>query len=310
MSSQTQAKQDKAPARGDSRTAGELRQRLLAGLPVEERRLRLNRVTTAVLEGGDGPPVVLLHGPAEYAAKWLGVIPDLVTRHRVIAPDLPGHGASEGFEGVVDVDRVLAWLDDLITCTCAAPPVLVGHLIGGAIAARFAARHGERVSRLVLVDALGLAAFQPAPEFGQAVAEFFERPAEATHDQLWSRCAFDLGSLRDRLGEQWESIKAYNIDRALAPELHGTQQSLMEQFGFPPIPSAELDRIAVPTALIWGRHDLATPLAVAQATSTRRGWPLHVIENAADDPPLEQPDLFLETLRLVVDPRQAGRGTP
>jgi hypothetical protein len=49
----------------------------------------------AVLEGGDGPPVVLLHGPGALAAEWMRVIPDLVTTQRVVAPDLPGHGASE-----------------------------------------------------------------------------------------------------------------------------------------------------------------------------------------------------------------------
>src|SRR5919197_5155852 len=71
------------------------RERLLAGLPVAERRLELAGISTAVLEGGAGRPVVLLHGPGEYGAKWMRVIPDLVTTHRVIAPDLPGHGASE-----------------------------------------------------------------------------------------------------------------------------------------------------------------------------------------------------------------------
>ena len=62
----------------------------------------------------------------------------------------------------------------------------------------------------------------------------------------------------------------------------------------PAIPPAELARIAVPTTLIWGRHDLATPLSVAEAASARYGWPLHVIEDAADDPPIEQPEAFLE----------------
>ena len=54
------------------------RERLLAGIPVTERRLQLAGVSTAVLEGGDGPPIVLLHGPGEFAAKWMRVIPDLV----------------------------------------------------------------------------------------------------------------------------------------------------------------------------------------------------------------------------------------
>src|SRR5213592_4028394 len=114
------------------------REQLLEGIPVRERRLELAGVSTAVLEGGEGPPVVLLHGPGEFAAKWMRVIPDLVTTHRVVAPDLPAHGASEVPDGSLDADLVLDWLDELIDRTCPSPPVLVGHILGGAIAARFA----------------------------------------------------------------------------------------------------------------------------------------------------------------------------
>ena len=70
------------------------REQMLAGIPVSERRLTLAGMSTAVLEGGDGPPMVLLHGPGEFAAAWLPVLPDLIRTHRVIVPDLPGHGAS------------------------------------------------------------------------------------------------------------------------------------------------------------------------------------------------------------------------
>ena len=298
---------DARPAAHDPSRA---RQRLLTGLPATERRLRLNGIDTAVLEAGMGPPIVFLHGPGEYAAKWLGVIPDFATTNHVIVPDLPGHGSSEPIDGPPDVERVLGWLGDLIECTCATPPVLVGQILGGAIAARFASAHGERVSHLVLVDTLGLTPFQPAPEFRLALAGFLAEPTEETHDRLWSRCAFNLDALRDRLGDHWQDIKAYNLDRAHAPELKSTQQALMEQFGFPPIAQAELARIAVPTALIWGRHDLATSLSVAQAASARYGWPLHVIEGAADDPPLEQPEAFVHALRaaLKTAKRQVGEG--
>jgi pimeloyl-ACP methyl ester carboxylesterase len=276
------------------------RERLLAGIPLNERRLDLAGVSTAVLEGGSGPPIVLLHGPGEYAAKWIRVIPDLVTTHRVIAADMPGHGISEVPDGPLDSDRVLEWLGKLIECTCSTPPVLVGQILGGAIAARFASGHGDRLSQLVLVDTLGLAPFQPAPEFGRALTEFIAEPTEDTHDLLWRRCAFDLDRMRDRMGASWDRIKAYNLDRARTPSLHATQQSLMERFGIPSIPPAELARIAVPTTLIWGRHDLATRLPVAEAASTRYGWPLHVIENAADDPPMEQSEAFLKALRVAL----------
>ena len=273
---------------------------LLAGIPVTERRLELAGVSTAVLEGGDGPPLVLLHGPGANAAHWLRVLPELVATHRVIAPDLPGLGASAVGGDPLDGERVLAWLGELIESTCPSPPALVGYALGGAIAARFAAAHGDRLSRLVLVDALGLTALEPAPEFGLALHGFLAQPTEHTHDELWRHCALDLDGLRERMDGGWEPFRAYNVDRARTPSVQAALGALMEQFGGPPIAPAELARIAVPTTLIWGRHDLATPLEVAEAASPDHGWPLHVIEDCADDPPIEQPEAFLAALRTAL----------
>jgi len=276
------------------------RERLLAGIPATQRQLQLAGVSTAVLEGGDGPPVVLLHGPGGNAAHWMQVIPDPLTNHRVVAPDLPGQGASEVADGPLDADRVLAWLDELIARTCTSPPALVGYALGGAIAARFAINHSGRLGRLVLVDTLGLSQFQPAPEFGVALSEFLAQPTERTHDLLWQHCALDLDSVRQRMGERWDAFKAYNVDRARTPNVQAALGVLMELFGLPAIPSMDLARITVPTTLIWGRHDLATRLPIAEAASARYGWPLHVIEHAADDPPIEQPEAFVRALRAAL----------
>jgi pimeloyl-ACP methyl ester carboxylesterase len=89
------------------------------------------------------------------------------------------------------------------------------------------------------------------------------------------------------MGEHWAPFKAYNLDRARTPSVKAALGILMEQLGVPKIPSANLARIAVPTTLIWGRYDLATRLRVVEAASARYGWPLRVIENAADDPAIE-----------------------
>jgi len=274
------------------------RERLLDGTPVTERRTRFAGIPTALLEGGEGPPMVLLHGPGESGAKWFGVMPDLVRTHRVIAPDLPGHGESAAMDA--PADHVLAWLDELVQATCDQPPVLVGQIVGGAIAARYAAAHPERVGHLVLVDTLGLAPFQPTPEFGAALGAFLAHPDETTHDDLWRRCAFDLDGLRTRLGERWRFLKAYNLDRAHAPGLGPTQESLMAAFGFPAIAPEQLRAIRTRTSLIWGRHDLATNLQVAEAAAARYGWPLRVIDAAGDDPAIEQPAAFVAALRAAL----------
>jgi len=285
------------------RRAGEMaRRRLLAELPVTERRLRLAGIPTVVLEGGEGPPVVLLHGPMANATHWKWVIPGLAAGHRVIVPDLPGHGACEMTgDGRIYVDRVMAWLGELIDETCRTPPALVGQLLGGAIAARFAGMQAHRLTRLALVDTFGLRPFQPTPEFGLALSNFLAQPTERSHADLWQHCAFDLDALRQRMGAQWSPFEAYNLDRASAPSVQAAVGALMEAFAVPEIPSSDLARIALPTTLIWGRHDRATPLAVAEEASARFGWPLHVIESCNDDPPVEQPEALLRTLRAALD---------
>ena len=234
MAIQAQMKEPGGPT-----VAGGARARLVAALPVTERRLQLAGISTAVLEGGDGPPIVLLHGPSGYAAHWMGVIPGLVPSHRVIAPDLPGHGASEVINGSLDGGRVLAWLGELIERTCKTPPILIGQLLGGAIAARFAIEQGHRLSRLALVDTFGLRPFEPAPEFGQALHAFLAQPTEHTHRSLWRHCAFDLDRVRERMGELWEPFELYNLDRARTPSAQAALATLMEQFGMPAIPAAD-----------------------------------------------------------------------
>jgi pimeloyl-ACP methyl ester carboxylesterase len=284
--------------RGPRFAGADARQRLLAGLPVSERRLQLAGVSTAVLEGGDGPPIVLLQG--EFAAVWMRVIPELVTTHRVIAPDLPGLGASEVSGRLPDADAVLTWLAELIEQTCALPPVLVGKGPAGALAARFAIDHGDRIDRLVLVDTHGLDRFRPAPGMALSFIGVLLRPTERGLERGFRHCFADLDGVRAEMGERYEWMAAYALDRFRTPSVKAAMRSLMRELASA-IPSGDLDRIAVPTTLIWGRHDLGVRLNVAEAASARHGWPLHVIENARDDPAIEQPAAFLEALRTALD---------
>jgi pimeloyl-ACP methyl ester carboxylesterase len=152
----------------------------------------------------------------------------------------------------------------------------------------------------VLVDTFGLATFEPSPEFGSALMGFLAQPTAETHDGLWQRCSFDLDGLHQALGTRWDAIKTYNLDLANTAAVAEAGSKLMELFAMPAIPPEVLGRIAVPTTLIWGRHDLATQLRIGEAASARYGWPLHVIDNAADDPTIDQPEAFLNALRSAL----------
>jgi pimeloyl-ACP methyl ester carboxylesterase len=298
------------PAEATAGTTGGLtRRQLLAGVPVEDTTLSIAGTATSVLVGGSGPPMVLLHGPGEFAGTWIPVLGDLVATHQVIAPDLPGHGATETPDAVdtVDTDWVDLWLDELIAQTCSEPPVLVGRVVGGAVAARFAAEHPGSVSQVVLVDMTGLVPFEPDPRFGLALNRFVADPTNTTFERAMHFCAFDLDGIRSRLGDRWSAYSRYAVELVRTPRVQRAMGSFLQMYAAP-IPSEVLERIDVPTTLIWGRHDLATPVGVAQEAAARYGWPLHVIDDAGDDPPLDQPEAFVNALRTALTGR-VGAGS-
>jgi pimeloyl-ACP methyl ester carboxylesterase len=284
---------DQAPA------GNHARERLLDATPATERRLMLAGISTAVLIGGDGPPIVLLHGPGEFALTWMRVMPDLMKTNRVIVPDLPGHGASLLGDAPLDPDRVLAWLGELIEQTCPSPPYLAGHLLGGAVAARFAIANGELLRGLALVDTFGLRRLRPSPMFTLTLINFLARPTGGSRDRFFRQCFVDMNGLQHQLGPLWEPLMTCALEGANSPDQKAALRSLMPQLGWRAIPEEELARIAVPTILIWGRHDRQTPLAVAQRASSRYGWPLNIIEDAADDPAFEQPEAVVSALSVA-----------
>jgi pimeloyl-ACP methyl ester carboxylesterase len=258
-----------------------------------------------MLEGGRGAPILLLHGPGESAVNFRWIIPGLVDTNRVIAPDLQGHGGT-GLRGErLEGKQVLDWLGELISATCTSPPVVVGHVLGGAIAARYARTERDRLAHLVLVDSLGLARFRPSPSFAFGLFRFATRPSERTYERFMKQCAFDLDRLRDRIGGEWEPFVSHNLELARSDRAKEARR-LMRQLGIPRIPSRELDRIETPTTLIWGRHDRANRLGIAEAASVRHGWPLHVIDEAADDPIRDRPNDFLRALRTAIGSDAAG----
>jgi pimeloyl-ACP methyl ester carboxylesterase len=276
------------------------RKATLESLPVVERRHDLAGIPTVVLEGGDGPTVVLLHGPGEFAALWGRVVPGLTETHRVVVPDLPGHGATGlPTDGPLDAERWLAWLRDLIARTCSRPPALVGHLAGGALALRHAVEGGP-VERIVLVDSAGLAFSRPSPSFAASLAGFLAHPTERSLDRFVGRCMYDFDAVRDDLGAHWDPLAAYALAGVRQPGARSAVLSFAMALGTRPIRRRDLARISVPVSMIWGRYDLQNRLRIAEAAAARFGWPLEVIEDARDDPCFERPDSALPALRAAL----------
>ena len=273
-----------------------VRDRLLEGLPLKQRQQEIDGLTTSVLEGGDGPPLVLLHGGIQAGGViWWRVLPRLATTYRVVVPDLPGLGESQP-AAHLDARTVAAWLDRLIEMSCGEEqPILVAHSTPGALAARFAVEHGARLRRLVLVDAAGLAPFRPSPGLLLALLRSVLRPTIGSFEGLMGRVMHDLDRVRQQEDGRWQALARYAVSRAARPSAKRAMRQVARA-GTRAIPHDQLRGIAVPTALLWGSHDRLLPLPIAQAASATLGWSLHVIDDAGHLPHVEQPDAFLAAL--------------
>jgi pimeloyl-ACP methyl ester carboxylesterase/putative sterol carrier protein len=117
------------------------------------RAVRAGGIETFYLEAGpcDAPPVVLVHGLGATNASMLPLIPALSRHHRVIAPDLPGHGGSQATSAAHAARFLGDWLVAFLRETCDQPAVLVGNSLGGRTALEAALNSPQDVSGLVLL---------------------------------------------------------------------------------------------------------------------------------------------------------------
>ena len=277
--------------------------RLLTGLPVTECTLDLGGISTAVLEGGSGSPIVLLHGLGGYAAEWSLVIPRLAGRHRVVVPDLPGLGRSHLPPARLDAASVVSWLRQLIEQTCNEPPTLVGHSLGGGIAARFAIEHGDQVRRVVLVDSTSLSRQRPAPGLVLAILRFSARPTRANHDRFLRQVLVDPVRTGGLWGDRWPAAADYEIELAHNKDVSTATGRLMRRIVMRRIPREKLAKIGVPVTLIWGTEDRLMKFAIAQQTADRLRWPLHPIQDCGHGPHIERPEEFTDALEATIATR-------
>jgi 2-hydroxymuconate-semialdehyde hydrolase len=285
---------------------------MLEGLPVTERRLRLAGLSTVVLEGGDGPPLVLLHGGIESGgAYWAPVIERLAESHRVVVPDVPGLGESEPVAELTP-DTFAEWFRALLRETCEERPTLVGHSLGGGLSARYAARHAESISRLVIYCGTGVGPYRIPVGLAIRAIMFDLRPSERNAERFDHFAFFDFDKARLRDGEWLAAWSLYARERARVPHVKRTMRRLIRR-AKKQVPEAELRRITVPTSLIWGSHDRFVPLSVAEWASARLGWPLRVIDATGHVPHIERPEVFCDELQACLRdrvPSLGGAGGP
>src|SRR5262249_3853186 len=123
---------------------------------VELRHLTIHGHHIGVRTGGSGPVLLLVHGMAGSSSTWLCVFPRLTEHFTVVAPDLPGHGASDKPRGDYSLGAFACALRDVLVALGHEHGTVVGQSLGGGVAMQFAYQFPERCERMVLVSSGGL----------------------------------------------------------------------------------------------------------------------------------------------------------
>src|SRR5271157_978528 len=123
---------------------------------MEPKTITLHGRSVTYAQAGGGPVLLLIHGMGGTFENWQEVIEPLAREHTVVAPGLPGHGASAPGAGDYSLGALAAGLRDLLVLLGHERATLVGHSLGGGIAMQFAYQFPEITERLVLVSSGGL----------------------------------------------------------------------------------------------------------------------------------------------------------
>lgn len=271
----------------------------------EVRYVRAGGRRVRCLVAGEGPPVVLLHGGGIDAAavSWREAIPRLANDFTVYAPDWPGYGGSDEPETTPSTPYYHEVLVDLLDSLDLERVALVGISMGGGVALSVSLDHPERVSRLVLVDSLGLGGVVPGGYLGYLFTRI-PYVSELTwallrrSRRLWALSlrgiVADPGAITEDLlddvawaGRQPNAGRAFRTFQWTEVDRRGLATDFSDRF-------AEL---RMPTLLVHGESDPLVP--VAWAVRAERQIPdaeLCVLENCGHWPPREQPDRFVEAV--------------
>ncbi len=263
----------------------------------------------AYIHAGSGPALLLLHGIGDNADSWLDVLPDLARDHTVIAPDLLGHGHSDKPRADYSIAAYANGMRDLLTILGVERVTVVGHSLGGGVAAQFAYQFPERCERLVLVGSGGvgrsvtpllrLAASPVADVVLPLLRSPFVDLAAAGLAEGLRRSHLDLGRDADDLRRVLTGLPNAAARQAFVRTL----RSVVDWRG-QVVTMLDRSYLAeqMPSLLVWGAHDPIIP--VAHAHKAHRALPgsrLEIFEEAGHFPHRADPQRFTAALRSFLD---------
>jgi pimeloyl-ACP methyl ester carboxylesterase len=275
-------------------------------LEVKTETLHGRSVTYA--EAGEGPVLLLIHGMGGTFENWQEVVEPLSRHHKVIAPDLPGHGASGPGGGDYSIGAFAAGLRDLLLALDHKRATVVGHSLGGGIAMQFAYQFPEMVERLVLVSSGGLGP-EVSPLLRAATlpgADLFINATAAIGSKVVPTLARGLAMIGLRpSADLHEVIRGYGTltDPVRRTAFLATVRAVLGAGGQRVDASDRLYLAeAIPVLIVWGADDPIIPVHHGEDAHERTpGSRLEIFDGVGHMPQIETPLHFVTTLEEFLE---------
>jgi pimeloyl-ACP methyl ester carboxylesterase len=252
------------------------------------------------VEDGRGTSLLYLHGFADMHSvkpSWMPFHEQLAGRTHVIAPAHPGCSQSDENEDIETIEDVVFHYLEVLDALALKTFDLVGHCVGGWIAAEIAVRHPEKIRKLVLIGATGLFVegapigdvfMMAQPERGSSYAGLREMLFASENEPR----ALEL--FPDGMGDLEDELRRYQMLR------FGSRIGFKPPYFYNRPLRNRLHRISSPALVIWGENDHMVPRSHGEtyARSILSARHLKLIPGAGHSAHVEKPDV---TARMVLD---------
>lgn len=264
---------------------------------MEHLHVLVNGQRVHFIAGGQGEPLILLHGLGAWGDLWASTMSELESNFLLVAPDILGFGRSEAPRMRYTRDVLVRWLGAFMDVVGCRDAILCGNSMGGSVAMDFAWRFPERVKKLILVDPAGLGpeiGFMPRLSSVPFIGEFLAQPWKWNVRRAWRHLMGDPAWVTEEFVEYVASYRRQNVVN------HPNLSVLREHvsfFGLKHTVEPLLEGIKTPTLLIWGDKDRLFPVEQGERASKRiPNCRFQILQGCGHVPHMERPREFAEVV--------------
>jgi abhydrolase domain-containing protein 6 len=234
------------------------------------------------------PTIVLLHGLGTSSSTWVNLFPRLNTECNVVALDLPGFGYSQIKDGrpFFLFHELLESLGVFFTNVVQPPFILLGHSLGGWLAAKYAITHPNMVRHLILVDSAGILSGETIRQ-GEAFQIQTLNDVRKLLDTIWFRYPWYFKPFYPAVRNDLRKRRVSDFVRSIRPE---------------DFVNEDLGKLKMRVSIVWGKEDkLTTSRSLEVLEESISHAAVYRIERCGHVTQLERPNEFIGIVRRLLE---------